>query len=247
MYLTVAKEETAQIYPYGLKLTFIVIGLFGAVLCVGLDRAIINTAVPKITTEYNSLPDIGFICSIASGLTYRFSMATSTAYWPRGRRRLPGGRHGNQTVLTGKDVAIGSSVVFFATTIFGTIFYSVSNNVLQDKLIRGLERRVPEVEPAVVIAAGANNLVYTMGEIYPTYVDGIFESYEKALQSVFLIAVVLAAVSASGSLFVERRGVKQRQAQNMGVGVEVAGGGDGEKRNKRSESGTQPETDARIA
>ncbi|KAK3323779.1 major facilitator superfamily transporter [Cercophora scortea] len=47
-------------YPSTAKLILICIGLFLAVLCVGLDRLILATAIPKITTEFASLPDIGW-------------------------------------------------------------------------------------------------------------------------------------------------------------------------------------------
>ncbi|KAK0715091.1 major facilitator superfamily domain-containing protein [Lasiosphaeris hirsuta] len=47
-------------YPSGFSLWFIFLGLFLAVLCLGLDRTIVATAVPKITAEFNSLSDIGW-------------------------------------------------------------------------------------------------------------------------------------------------------------------------------------------
>lgn len=114
-----------------------------------------------------------------------------------------------QTVLTGGDVAIGTSLVIFMTTISGTVFYSVGNSVLEDRIIRELSKRVPAVDPSVVIGAGANNLVDTMRKIYPQYVDGILASYEAALQRVFLISVILACLSAFGSFLIEWRSVKK--------------------------------------
>ncbi|KAK0636634.1 major facilitator superfamily domain-containing protein, partial [Bombardia bombarda] len=47
-------------YPKGISLILICLGLFLAVLCTGLDRLILATAIPKITSEFSSLPDIGW-------------------------------------------------------------------------------------------------------------------------------------------------------------------------------------------
>lgn len=114
-----------------------------------------------------------------------------------------------QTVLKGGDIALGTSAVMFAMTISGTIFYSVGNSILQDRLIHELRQRVPRVvDPRVVIAAGANGLVDSMREIYPQYVDQILAAYEAALQRVFLISVVMACLSALGSFFIEWKSVK---------------------------------------
>ncbi|KAK3318185.1 major facilitator superfamily domain-containing protein [Apodospora peruviana] len=57
---TEAPREILQEYPSGFSLFFICFGLFLGVLCTGLDRLIIATAIPKIAAEFDSLPDIGW-------------------------------------------------------------------------------------------------------------------------------------------------------------------------------------------
>ncbi|KAL2068221.1 hypothetical protein VTL71DRAFT_16319 [Oculimacula yallundae] len=47
-------------YLTGLKLALVVLGLCLAVLLVGLDNSILATAVPTITTKFNSLEDVGW-------------------------------------------------------------------------------------------------------------------------------------------------------------------------------------------
>ncbi|RYP45712.1 hypothetical protein DL768_007983 [Monosporascus sp. mg162] len=47
-------------YPRGARLFFIYFGLLLVVLVTGLDRSIVATAVPKITSEFSSLPDVGW-------------------------------------------------------------------------------------------------------------------------------------------------------------------------------------------
>ncbi|RFU74957.1 major facilitator superfamily transporter [Trichoderma arundinaceum] len=47
-------------YPSGVSLLIVFVGLFLAALCVGLDRTIVATAIPKITSDFNSLGDVGW-------------------------------------------------------------------------------------------------------------------------------------------------------------------------------------------
>ncbi|KAK9781523.1 putative Major facilitator superfamily (MFS) profile domain-containing protein [Seiridium cardinale] len=56
---TMEAEPKPQ-YPKGARLFFIYLGLLLVVLVTGLDRSIIATAVPKITSDFNSLPDVGW-------------------------------------------------------------------------------------------------------------------------------------------------------------------------------------------
>ncbi|KAE8450205.1 hypothetical protein EG329_006986 [Mollisiaceae sp. DMI_Dod_QoI] len=52
-------EDESQ-YITGFKLALLMIGLCMAVLLVGLDNSILATAIPTITTKFNSLDDVGW-------------------------------------------------------------------------------------------------------------------------------------------------------------------------------------------
>jgi len=52
-------EDTTN-YLTGLPLGLVILGLCLAVLLVGLDNAILATAIPTITTKFNSLDDVGW-------------------------------------------------------------------------------------------------------------------------------------------------------------------------------------------
>lgn len=62
------KSETAYEYedaernynPKSIKFWSILIGIFLAILLVGLDRTIIATAIPRITDDFHSIQDIGW-------------------------------------------------------------------------------------------------------------------------------------------------------------------------------------------
>ncbi|KAF7560344.1 hypothetical protein G7046_g3799 [Stylonectria norvegica] len=55
-----APKQIETHYPTGANLWLVFGGLFFAVLCVGLDRSIVATAIPKITSDFNSLDDVGW-------------------------------------------------------------------------------------------------------------------------------------------------------------------------------------------
>ncbi len=99
-----------------------------------------------------------------------------------------------QTVLTGSDVSLGTSLMVFAQTMSGTVLNSVANNVFQGELISALAD-LP-VDPAVVVAAGANGLVQAMTKVYPRSTS--MRSWRHMLRlcrGVWIISVVLACLS----------------------------------------------------
>ncbi|KAH7490560.1 Efflux pump [Fusarium oxysporum f. sp. matthiolae] len=56
-------DETAALYPMGIKLALITISLMLAVLCVALDNTIIAVAIPHITDQFHNLNDVGWYAS----------------------------------------------------------------------------------------------------------------------------------------------------------------------------------------
>ncbi|KAF4540686.1 MFS toxin efflux pump [Lasiodiplodia theobromae] len=54
------ESEDATQYVQGFRLVCLIVGLILAVFCLGLDRTILATAVPKITNEFNSLEDVAW-------------------------------------------------------------------------------------------------------------------------------------------------------------------------------------------
>ncbi|KAK0702544.1 major facilitator superfamily domain-containing protein [Apiosordaria backusii] len=56
-------REDGEEYPTGVKLAAIVIALCLSVFVMALDNSIIATAIPKITDQFQSLPDVGWYAS----------------------------------------------------------------------------------------------------------------------------------------------------------------------------------------
>lgn len=116
-----------------------------------------------------------------------------------------------QTVFTGPDISLGTSAMMFTQTLTGSVFLSVAQNVWQSSLLKYLENDVPEVDPRLVIANGASGLAGAMSKLYSkATVTGILKAYSKALQNVWIIAVVLACLSIFGTVFIEWKSVKAK-------------------------------------
>jgi hypothetical protein len=60
------KESAAEDYPQGLKLASILISIYCAVFLVALDRTIIATALPRITDDFHSFDDVGWVSFVPS-------------------------------------------------------------------------------------------------------------------------------------------------------------------------------------
>ncbi|KAK8061446.1 major facilitator superfamily transporter [Apiospora phragmitis] len=98
-----------------------------------------------------------------------------------------------QTVLSKEDVAVGTASVVAAQSLGGAVFISVGNNVFQASLRSIVAAdKLDGIDVDAVIAAGATafrHLVPT-GELTELILD-----YNRALQTVFLVAVPLAGLA----------------------------------------------------
>ena len=126
-----------------------------------------------------------------------------------------------QTVLKKQDAAIGTGVAMFVQTLSGTIFLSVANNVFDQRLVRELKSRVPDVDPATVLAQGANHFQKAMAAKYPGQVHEIVTAYNAALQNVFLLGLVLACLSVLGGTVMEWIDVRAKRSEEA-VATEVS-------------------------
>ena len=68
--------SNVEIYPKGLKLVSVLLSIYLSVFLVALDRTIIATALPKITDEFNSFGDIGWVGSVHMLATWKTTMLT---------------------------------------------------------------------------------------------------------------------------------------------------------------------------
>ncbi|KAK5658361.1 hypothetical protein OQA88_2337 [Cercophora sp. LCS_1] len=154
--------------------------------------------------------------SVATGMITVFGLDTNTSYWI-GTLILLGFGLGigaqqpvmiPQTVLTGPDISLGTSVIIFSQTISGTVWVSVANNIFHDTLVSELAARAPTVDPEAVVLSGASEIPLRLGPIYPDAIGDILASYSTALQKLWIIPLVLSCLSAIALAFVEWKSVK---------------------------------------
>jgi MFS transporter, DHA2 family, glioxin efflux transporter len=72
----VEEDAGGHIYPTGIRLVGIVIGILFCVFIMALDQTIIGTAIPRITDRFHSLDDVGWY-----GSAFFLTIATFQPVW----------------------------------------------------------------------------------------------------------------------------------------------------------------------
>jgi len=152
------------------------------------------------------------IMSVGAGLMTTFRVDTSKAIWI-GYQIIFGFGIGlgqqqaglaAQTVLPAVDVPTGVSLKFFGQMLGGAIFVSVAQNALSTKLIAGLAD-FPNLDAKVIVSLGATELRSYVG---PEHLGEVLRVYNHAIDDVFMVATILAALSLLGAVLVEWKSVK---------------------------------------
>ncbi len=112
-----------------------------------------------------------------------------------------------QTILSRKDIPVGASLTFFAQSLGGAIFVSVSQNVFDNGLVSGLAQ-VAGLNPKSVITAGATNL---RNVVAPKQLSGVLTIYNQALAHAFDVALAVSCASIVGALAIEWKSVKKEK------------------------------------
>ncbi len=121
-----------------------------------------------------------------------------------------------QTILHGRDIALGTSAMMFMMTMSGAIFLNVSQNLFTNHLVSELRQRAPNVNPQDVVSSGAYGIRETMGKLYSADdVQQIIASYMQALKQIFLLAVIMACLTILGSGTLEWRSIKKNKKRDM--------------------------------
>jgi hypothetical protein len=93
-----------------------------------------------------------------------------------------------QTVLPRNEVSIGVSLMLFCQTLFGTIFVSVGQNVLDNQLAKRLAG-ISSITPKQIETAGATGLLNIIPHKYHT---ATLEEYNDSLRVCFQVTLILA-------------------------------------------------------
>lgn len=93
-----------------------------------------------------------------------------------------------QTVLSKEDSPIGMTILTFTQLMGGTIFVTVSQTVLLNKMIVGLTGKVSGFDPSAI----ANEGVTSLRKLVPANeLDLVLEVYNQALQSIWYVGLAL--------------------------------------------------------
>ena len=110
-----------------------------------------------------------------------------------------------QTVLPRENVAIGASLMFFGQQLFGAIFISAGQNVLDNRLANRLSG-IPGIDSQLIQSTGATEL---FNHIPIQYHAASLKAYNDSLRVVFQVALIMACLSVLGALGMEWRSVKK--------------------------------------
>jgi len=114
-----------------------------------------------------------------------------------------------QTVLTKKDVPIGSSLVFFGQSLGGAVFASVAQTIFTNKLKDNLAD-IGGLNIGAILNAGATNIKRIVpAEALPR----VLVAYNDSLVDAFYVAVALVCVGSVGALTMEWRSIKNGEGQ----------------------------------
>ncbi|KAH8882986.1 putative gliotoxin efflux pump [Thozetella sp. PMI_491] len=105
----------------------------------------------------------------------------------------------SQVVVKTKDVSTATPIIIFAQSMGSAFLLPTAQAVFQNELVKALRQLVPDVDPLVVLSAGANT--EAISSFPRASVGRIVESYDSALRSTFAIGIPFAGVALLVSLF----------------------------------------------
>ncbi|KAJ5609833.1 major facilitator superfamily domain-containing protein [Penicillium herquei] len=165
------------------------------------------------------------IAAIGTGLVTTFNVDISTSKWI-GYQILVGAGVGAgfqipmtavQTVLQPEDIPVGTAIVMFFQTLGGALFLAVGQSVFQNGLIDGIHKYAPDVDPTVIVGAGATEMRHTLTTLGQLdQLDGVIRAYMAGLQDAYRVSLALMVVAFVSSCFFEFKSVKKADQERKG-------------------------------
>ena len=188
------------------------------------------------------------IMSIGAGLITTFTPSTNHPKWIGyqivfGLGLGLGMQQANlaaQAVLSRRDASTGVALIMFCQQLGGAVFVSIGQNVFSNELIKGL-RPISGINPAIVVKTGATEI---KNVVDVRFVDQVRAAYNGALTKTFTAALVMAALSIIGALFMEWKNIKKGKQDLPGgdpAGPSRAGSGEVEKGQAKGFNSTDDE------
>jgi hypothetical protein len=119
-----------------------------------------------------------------------------------------------QTVLPLEDVPVGTACVVFFQSLGGSLFVSVGQTVFQNGIVRGTRMFVPELDPQILLKAGATEIRSILGDIgMLDKLPAVLQAYMVGLIDTYRVTVGCASAAVVATLFFEWRSVKGEEAK----------------------------------
>ena len=85
---------------------------------------------------------------------------------------------------------------------------SIGQNVFTNKLVQGLAKYAPSIDPSVVLSVGATSIQSTVDK---AVLPSVTLAYNDALTHSFLVAAIMASFIIVGSLSIEWKSMKGKK------------------------------------
>ena len=112
-------------------------------------------------------------------------------------------------MLPNEDVPIGISVINFFQFLCSSVFVTVSQVLLEDQLINGLDGKV-QFDPDTISSGGATSL---RTEVPPDQLGFVLNVYNRSFVSIWYLAFGLACLVFVSSFGLEWKSVKKEQSR----------------------------------
>lgn len=155
---------------------------------------------------------------VGSGMIYTLKVNSSPGMWI-GYQILAGIGAGAcvqipfiavQVVLNKQDMPSGNAVAIFFNSLGGAISISVAQNIFSNTLVTQIPKYAKNVDPAVIIGAGATNI---RAVTPPEALAGVLEAYNVAVTRTFILPIACGGIACLCSLLFEWKSVKGKKLE----------------------------------
>lgn len=206
-YFQASKGTTAE--ESGIRTVAYLVSITVASLIVGTFITVVGFYVPFMWVG-------SAIFVIGSGMLHTLTISSSSPKWI-GYQALAGLGCGAavqvpfiavQVVTTQKDMPTANALVMFFNSLGGAISLAIAQNVFINGLAKQVPLYAPEVDPRIVIKAGAT---FVRNVVPKESLPGVLIAYTKAITDAFLISVIIGALAWAVSLGMEWKSVKGKK------------------------------------
>jgi hypothetical protein len=201
---TSAKDSGIRTIPYLVSNTLASIVIGGSITKLGY---------------YNPFLWLGSaIFAVGCGVLYMLKVGDPASHWI-GYQLLAGIGAGAciqipfisvQVVLSPKDMPTGNALTIFFNTLGGALSVSIAQNIFSNTLLEQLEERVPMLNPAVIIGAGATHVREVTP---PQFLQTVLEAYDGAIVRAFILPIAVSCLAFLCSFAFEWKSIKGKKLE----------------------------------